>query len=395
MIGGLLLLGGATALLCASTSLAMLIAGRILQGASGALVWTIGLALIVDTVDEKNLGNAMGWVGMSMSLAILAAPMAGGVIYDKGGYYPVFATCFGLIAVDVALRLAIIEVKVAKKWLDPRPDPENLSAQVQTDDVGAVEVNQLDSEKVIAVNPPPEHTVRPAGVTEGTGRRKLEVPRYFRLLRNKRLLAALWGTMVHSTLVTSFDSTVPLFVLDTFGWSSLGAGLAFLPIIVPNFASPFIGALSDRYGPKWFAAGGFLLVTPFLICLRFVSENTMAHKVMFFGLLAGAGVGGALIFAPVMAEISWAVEAEEALLPPERQSEKGGAYAQAYALFNIAFSGGALAGPLLGGLIRDNAGWGTMVLVLGLSTALTAVTQAIWIGGPLRWGRQNHRPSPE
>ena len=58
-------------------------------------------------------------------------------------------------------------------------------------------------------------------------------------------------------------------------------------------------------------------------------------------------------------------------------------YAQAYGLYNMAYSGGALVGPIMGGLIKDSADWGTVGWSLGLITGVTAVTQMIWVGEPL------------
>lgn len=57
---GLLALGGATAMLCAGSSLGLLVAGRLLQGLSASVVWTVGLALLSDTIDKEKIGQAMG-----------------------------------------------------------------------------------------------------------------------------------------------------------------------------------------------------------------------------------------------------------------------------------------------------------------------------------------------
>ena len=43
-------------------------------------------------------------------------------------------------------------------------------------------------------------------------------------------------------MLTIFQ-VVPLFVEQTFGWNSTGAGLIFLTIFIPSFLSPFIGRL--------------------------------------------------------------------------------------------------------------------------------------------------------
>lgn len=57
---GLLALAGATLLLCLSRTVALLVLGRILQGLSAAVVWTVGLALMVDTVGQAAIGEMMG-----------------------------------------------------------------------------------------------------------------------------------------------------------------------------------------------------------------------------------------------------------------------------------------------------------------------------------------------
>lgn len=396
MLIGLVLLTGSTVFLCVATNIAMLLAGRVLQGLSAALTWTVGLALVVDTVDAAHIGRAMGWIGMATSIGILIAPLLGGVVYGRGGYYSVFAMCFGLLAVDIVLRLSIIEVKEANKWLqaheyEPSVNAANTNKPAATKNdtdiqgVGPVvgEASPGDLEKAGNTS----NTISAAAATPATAEATVKAPRGFlaaikplmQLLSKPRLLAALWGTLVHSVVQTSFDSTLPLFVESTFHWDSIGAGLVFLPIVLPSFLGPVIGALGDRYGPKWLATGGFLFATPFLVCLRLVAENTIEDKVMLCGLLVGVGIAIALVFGPLMAEITWSVTEDGS----DKEAMSVAPYAQAYGLYNMAFSGGALVGPLVGGLIRDSAGWPTVCWVLGLITAVTAATQLFWVGRPL------------
>lgn len=398
MLVGLVLLAGSTVFLCVATNIAMLLVGRVLQGFSAALTWTVGLALVVDTVDAAHIGKAMGWIGMATSIGVLFAPLLGGVVYDRGGYYSVFAMCFGLLAVDIMLRLSIIEVKEARKWL---PDNEDEPPVNTTDTTKRTEMkdnfdsqgvapatgdgNPDDMERAGIVSTPasaPMAVSAPAAAetkARSSGGILAAIKPFLELLSKPRLLAALWGTLVHSIIQTSFDSTLPLMVESIFHWNSMGAGLIFLPIIIPSFLGPLIGALGDRYGPKWLATGGFFFVTPFLVCLRFVAENTIEDKVLLCGLLVGVGIGIALVFGPLMAEITWSVTEDGS----DKEAMSVAPYAQAYGLYNMAFSGGALVGPLVGGLIRDSAGWPTVCWVLGLIAAFTAVTQLFWVGRPL------------
>jgi MFS family permease len=62
-----------------------------------------------------------------------------------------------------------------------------------------------------------------------------------------------------------------------------------------------------------------------------------------------------------------------------------GAYGQAYGLFNVAFSGGFLVGPLWGGFITEKAGWGIMVGSLAGLAGVSAIPVAIWTGGWIHW----------
>ena len=62
---GVLIMFLATALLYAGESIPILVAARILQGISGAFVWTIGLALCLETVGPANLGKTIGSIVVS------------------------------------------------------------------------------------------------------------------------------------------------------------------------------------------------------------------------------------------------------------------------------------------------------------------------------------------
>jgi MFS family permease len=105
---GLLALTGSTIMLCLGKSIGVLIVGRILQGLSAAIVWSVGLALLVDTTG-RNVGIAMGYVSIAMSVGLLIAPLIGGGVYAAAGYYAVFYIGFGFIALDFLLRFLLVE----------------------------------------------------------------------------------------------------------------------------------------------------------------------------------------------------------------------------------------------------------------------------------------------
>ena len=62
---GLVALLAATLMLFLGQNMPVLVIARVLQGISAAVVWTIGLALVLDTVGPGNLGKTIGSVRLS------------------------------------------------------------------------------------------------------------------------------------------------------------------------------------------------------------------------------------------------------------------------------------------------------------------------------------------
>lgn len=63
---GLFALLAATLMLFLGQTVPVLVVARILQGTSAAVVWTIGLALVLDTVGPENLGKTIGSVRVTL-----------------------------------------------------------------------------------------------------------------------------------------------------------------------------------------------------------------------------------------------------------------------------------------------------------------------------------------
>jgi MFS family permease len=94
----------------------LLILARVLQGCSSAIVWTVGLAVLADTLPTEQLGVAMGTIGSVVSLGMVSSPIVGGAVYHAFGFEAVFWVLGGMLVIDVLLRLLMIERKDAEKW---------------------------------------------------------------------------------------------------------------------------------------------------------------------------------------------------------------------------------------------------------------------------------------
>jgi len=387
---GLLALGGSTVLLCVGSSIGILVLGRLLEGLSGAVVWTSGLALLVDTVGQKEIGKMMGYCSLWVNIAILLGPGLGGIVFKQSGYLAVFAMAFGLICLDILLRLALVEKKVAAKWSSASNEGEgywicnydtegtpSISPSFKFQSLitfGSLEIIETYDSAAFTINHQAVSTARTT-----FSRLTHNLPPVITLLRSRRLLAALWGSLVLAAVLCAFDAVLPLFVHRSFGWSSTGAGLIFLALTIPSFAAPLVGQVADKYGPRWLVAVGFITSLPFLVLLRLVTHNALQHIVLLCVLLALLGTSLTLVMGPLMAEIAYIVEAKEKEIPGI--FGEGGAYAQAYGLYFCWFAGGALIGPLWAGFVEQRAGWGTMTWSLGLLSGVTTIPTLVFTGG--------------
>lgn len=191
LLVGLVIFAGSTAILCVGTTISLFIAGRILQGMSAAIVWTAGVALLADNVEKEELGKSLGFVSIAMSAGTFLGPLLGGVVYDYGGYYAVYAMAFALIAIDLVLRLVLIEGKDARKYITAI-DRQGHDAEMQSI------TPRRDSG--------PRNGILESQNLSNQVTWQKRYPPVIWLLGSRRLQVALCGTMVFGIILTGFDA---------------------------------------------------------------------------------------------------------------------------------------------------------------------------------------------
>jgi MFS family permease len=69
-MSGLFAMMVGTVMLSIFSSIPLLLLARILQGSSAAVVWTVGFAMVLDTVGPENLGKVVGTVSRHIPPAL-------------------------------------------------------------------------------------------------------------------------------------------------------------------------------------------------------------------------------------------------------------------------------------------------------------------------------------
>ncbi|PWY73665.1 MFS general substrate transporter [Aspergillus heteromorphus CBS 117.55] len=250
---GLILLGASMLLLSLAHTVDIFVVARLLQGGATAMVAVAGLALLTDSVSSSNLGHAIGYLGSAVALGFMLGPLLGGLVYRVAGYQPVFAMAFAIVAVDMVMRVAVIEKRVAKRWIPISTEESTISES----DHHQSQTSHPDDD--------PDNDLAP---------KRREKPALFLLIQQPRILISSWGLLVHGIIFAAFDATIPIFVESHFNWTPLGAGLTFLPSSLTALLEPYFGRLTDRLTPRPIATLSFLLLPIPLCLLSLVTTNT-------------------------------------------------------------------------------------------------------------------------
>ncbi|KAI0010664.1 MFS general substrate transporter [Xylariaceae sp. FL0662B] len=407
-LSGLAALLAATVMLALGRSIAVLVVARVLQGVSAAVVWTIGLAMVLDTVGPENLGKVVGSIFSFISVGELLAPVIGGVLYEKTGYAGVFGVAAGVLALDFLMRLVVVEKKTAAKYHDDggalgrtRQSARN-SAMRGNDDNGdnddgdgREEQQATEEDALLPPRPPPspkkddddddDDDDAAFKIRHEPGRLARAVP-ILVCLRHPRVLAGLGLAFVQAALLACFDATVPTEAERLFGFGSLRAGLLFVALDVPYLVlGPAAGWAVDRFGTKPAAVLGFGYMVPALVLLRLpegegqVAGSSGGNVVLYCALLALNGVGLAVIGSPSVVEASSVVQRYERANPGFFGPR--GPYAQLYGFNSLFFCAGLTVGPVVAGVLRDSVGYGNMNLVFAVVSGITATVSFFVIGG--------------
>ncbi len=250
---------GVCSIVCAAApSIEVLIGGRALQGAFGALLTPSALAVIVAAFPAAERGGAIGswtaWAG----IATVVGPLAGGYLVDAVSWRAIFAINVPLVV------LTLILVSVAL------PARESGSGHAKVDWVGAVLTFVGLSGPVVAlIRQPVVGWGSPEVWASGLGgivllgaflihERRTTAPMLPVGLFGRRNFAV--GNVetfaIYGGLGVVFFLLV-LFLQEVAGYGALQAGLATMPSTIVMFLlSKRAGRLADRLGPRLFMGLG-------------------------------------------------------------------------------------------------------------------------------------------
>ena len=253
-----------TVLVACAPSLWMLFLGRVLQGISGSAIWIVGLATIANAVGEEHMGKIMGVVNSFVTAGVILGPVVSGLLLRIVGYWGTWVAPLVVLVLDMIARLVMIEnppdVKsanspsAASTTTNPNEDISEDTALLAEDNAAAASGYQSTS-----------NTSSISELAKNDADLSSSSSFYRTMLMNGRVVSALLISSATSSVLTSFDATLPLHVRDVFGWGSSVTGAMFFCLEIPCvFMGPLSGWLRDRVGVRMPTTLGLVSLAPLL-----------------------------------------------------------------------------------------------------------------------------------
>jgi EmrB/QacA subfamily drug resistance transporter len=299
-----------SAIAAMSTSIEMLLAGRMGQGIGAAIVTPLTLTLLSAAVPAERRGLALGGWGAVGGLTIAIGPLVGGAIVEGVAWNWIFW-------VNVPIGIALIPVA----WFTLR-ESHGPSGRLDVPGVVLASVGLFGIVWAL-VNGNGEGWTSPQILAAfAAGAAFLAAFLWWELrtpapMLPMRFFASRTFSFANvSALLMSFGMFGAIFLLAQFlqfvrGYSPLEAGAAILPwTLAPMFVAPVAGALSDRIGGGIFMGVGLTLQAIGLAWIGLVSSTTVEYGQLVLPFIV-SGVGMGLFFAPMANVTLSAVEPHE------------------------------------------------------------------------------------
>jgi EmrB/QacA subfamily drug resistance transporter len=384
---GLALFVGSCVLIALAGSGAMVIAGRMIQGAAGATILACGMSLLSVANDGDARLRAVSLWGAAAAVGAAAGPLLGGVLVDVTGWQGLF-----WIDAGVAVLCMLLTASTVSESRDPdRPKTIDYAGTVlvaltltplilgvsKSGDWGWLSLATLGCFAVSAAS----------AVGFIAVERRVAVPLLdLALLRNRVLVGSTIAILIGAGTINALMYLLSLYFQDpaALDFSPLQAGLATLPATVGLVVvAPLVPRLAKRLGGRQTIGAGFVLTTAGFAVVGLV-EASWTYLAFLLPLVAIA-VGMGLSNGPASLASTAAV--------PENQV--GGASGVSnMARYVGAAVATALAATIYGSVIANQTGQGATqadALATGLSAASWAMAVFSFLGVLMAFVIARHR----
>ena len=301
-VAGLLIFTAASAACALAPGAGTLIAARAVQGIGAAIVTPLSLTILTTGWPAERRGSIVGIWGGIAGLAVAAGPLVGGAVVYGLNWHWIF-----WVNVPIGLATAVLSVIRLPETRGPATRFDMPGVVLVTVGAGGIlwglvrggEAGWASTEVVAAF-------ALGAAALAGFAAWERRAPEPMlpgRLLRVRAFTAAnATGFLQSAALFSAAFLAAEYFQLGL-GFSSLGAGLRFLPwTATPVVVAPLAGRLADRTGPRPLMAFGLVLQAAGFAWIALIATATVSYTELVLPfIIAGVGISMALPATPTAA----------------------------------------------------------------------------------------------
>lgn len=268
----------------------MILVGRSIQAIGGNAAWIVGLATVADAVGQENIGTIMGAVSSFFVSGLLFGPMLSGALLDLVGYWPTWMAAIAVLVVDMLMRVVMIEDRSNSNG--ERNPNRILSTDVESGEVNCENHVRSVNERSTLLAPSP-----PKGCNKKDSQDTQAYENFYKVIMSSpRAVSGLLGHFTTAIILVSFDTTLPLYVEQRFGWGPSRVSLMFLILQIPSLIlSSLVGVLKDKFGTRVPTAIGFQMtaIFMFLIGIPNFGDEPLSQTIYMIAI-GGVGLGRTL-----------------------------------------------------------------------------------------------------
>ena len=289
-IAGLVIFTLGSAICGASSSLGMLIAARAFQGLGGALLMSISPVMLTNAFPARERGRALGLNAVVVALGVSTGPTLGGLITDHLTWRWIFFVNvpIGIIGILASMRVLTELLRRGRGRFDP------LGAILLAAGLVALTLG-LSFGQEWGWSSPLLIATLVCGVIALVAlvvvERRVPDPIIdLELLHNRVFLSANTSLLLSFLALFAVSFMLPFYLEELRGFPTAEAGLLLTPLpLTIALLAPFSGALADRIGTRWLAAGGLALACLGLLLISQLDAHSSVWDIVWRLIVIGVG----------------------------------------------------------------------------------------------------------
>ena len=205
------------------------------------------------------MGKTFGLVNSFVCTGALTGPAVAGFLLQLTGYWPTWSVVLVILVLDITMRLVMIE----------NPKKNNVNSTDNSNPVStefSANTEACEESALLAGSSAAPGYLSTTDGADTAQSGDISVTSFYRIILSQpRVLVGLASYMLHSSILASYNTTIPTHVRNIFGWGSLPTGMLFMGLQIPSIVlSPISGWARDKVGTRLPTGMGFILLAPLL-----------------------------------------------------------------------------------------------------------------------------------